>query len=33
MILAAPPTAAIVKENPSNGLEPSVYGGGGSDSS
>ena len=31
-MLAAPP-ADIVKENPSRGLDPSVYGGGGSDSS
>ena len=33
IILVAPPATAIAYENPSRGLEPSVYGGGGSDSS
>ena len=33
MILAAPPAAAITYVNESSGLEPSVYGGGGSPSS
>lgn len=33
MILAAPPVAAITYVNESSGLEPSVYGGGGSPSS
>ena len=33
MILAAPPVAAIANVNPSSGLDPSVYGGGGSVSS
>ena len=32
-MLAAPPAAAITYWNPSKGLEPSVYGGGGSPSS
>lgn len=32
-MLAAPPAAAITYVNPSNGLDPSVYGGGGSPSS
>lgn len=30
MMLAAPPAAAMTYGNPSSGLEPSVYGGGGS---
>lgn len=33
IMLAAPPAAAMTYVNPSNGLEPSVYGGGGSPSS
>lgn len=33
MILAAPPAAAITYVNESSGLNPSVYGGGGSPSS
>ena len=33
MMLAAPPAAAITYVKPSSGLEPSVYGGGGSPSS
>ena len=33
MMLAAPPAAAMAYVNPSRGLEPSVYGGGGSVSS
>ncbi len=33
MILAAPPAAAITYVKESSGLDPSVYGGGGSDSS
>ena len=33
MILAGPPVAAITYVNESSGLDPSVYGGGGSDSS
>ena len=33
MILAGPPVAAITYVNESRGLDPSVYGGGGSDSS
>lgn len=33
MMLAAPPAAAMTKVNDSSGLEPSVYGGGGSLSS
>lgn len=33
MILAAPPAAAITYVNDSRGLDPSVYGGGGSPSS
>lgn len=32
-MLAAPPAAAITYVNESSGLEPSVYGGGGSESS
>jgi hypothetical protein len=32
-MLAAPPAAAMTYVNPSSGLEPSVYGGGGSPSS
>ena len=32
-MLAAPPAAAMTYVNPSNGLDPSVYGGGGSPSS
>ena len=32
-MLAAPPAAAIAYVNPSSGLDPSVYGGGGSVSS
>lgn len=33
MILAGPPVAAMTYVNESSGLDPSVYGGGGSDSS
>jgi hypothetical protein len=33
MMLAAPPAAAMTYVNPSRGLEPSLYGGGGSPSS